>query len=385
MFEALRESIETLVIPPSTAAVAEVARLHSGLTAKLTMALAEVDRSGEYELDGSATMTAWVRTELGWTNQTANRALKTGRRLRDLPVTADGWLAGRLGDGQVEIIVANLTDRRAGLWAEHEAELVPLLEPLDLPFTARSMQDWAAKADAILDEDEPPEAASAEAVLVTTLDGRSYLKGSFDAEHTELIATGLRLADSGDLEEASARRQGQAMVDIFRFYLDHQGDKLGKRHRPHLNVVVTHDALHDQQPGRTLGGVPLPGLVVRKIACDANIHRVITDGASSILDYGRATRTIPAAVYTSLVLRDWGCRFPGCDRPAEWCEGHHIVHWEDGGPTRLSNLALLCSKHHHIIHTKGWQIRLDPTGTVEVTGPNGRRRTSDPPGTAAVA
>jgi hypothetical protein len=55
MFEALRESIETLEIPPQSAAVAEVAQLHSALTARLTMALAELDRRGEYEQDGYAT------------------------------------------------------------------------------------------------------------------------------------------------------------------------------------------------------------------------------------------------------------------------------------------------------------------------------------------
>ena len=76
-----------------------------------------------------------------------------------------------------------------------------------------------------------------------TLDGRGYLKATFDAEGTEIIATGLRLADSGDLDEPSAQRQGQALIDVFRFYLDHQNDKLGKRHRPHLNVVVNHDDL----------------------------------------------------------------------------------------------------------------------------------------------
>ena len=131
--------------------------------------------------------------------------------------------------------------------------------------------------------------------------------------------------------------------------------------------------------------MPLPGLVIRKIACDAAIHRVITDGAGSILDYGRSTAPIPPAVYTSLVLRDWGCRFPGCDRPAEWCQGHHIWHWEDGGPTNLPNLVLLCSKHHHIIHLKGWHLKLQPCGTVEVTDPHGRVRTSDPPGQARAA
>jgi hypothetical protein len=311
--------------------------------------------------------------------------LKAGRRLRDLPATSDAWLSGDLSDGQVEIIVECVTDRRAGLWADHEAEVVPNLVPLDLLSTNRAMQKWASKADAILEEKEPPEEAPAEAMLVKTLDRRGYFKASLDAEHTEVIATGLRLADSGDLDTPVKQRQGQALVDVFRFFLDHQTTKVGGRHRPHLNIVVNHDDLADAKPGRTLGGVPLPGSTVRKIACDAAIHRVITDGAGSILDYGRSTRTIPPAVYTSLVLRDWGCRFPGCDRPTEWCQGHHIWHWEDGGPTNLPNLVLLCSKHHHIIHLKGWHLKLAPDHTVEVTNPNGRHRTSDPPGHARAA
>lgn len=381
----LTESIDSLLIAPHADAVVEVAQQHSTLTAKLAVALAELDRRGEFTYEGYASMTAWCRDKLGWTNQTANRILKTGRRLLDLPATRDAWISRGLSDGQVEIIVACVTDRRAPLWAEHEADVVPLLARLDVVQTNRAMQDWATKADAVVDEKEPREEPPAEAMLVKTLDGKGYLKASLDAEHTELAATALRLADSGDLDEPSATRQGQALVDIFRFYLDHQGEKLGKRHRPHLNVVVDEQDLRNGEPGRTLGGVPLPGATIRKIGCDANIHRVITDGLGSILDYGRSTRTIPPAVYTSLVLRDWGCRFPGCDRPAEWCEGHHVLHWEDGGPTNLANLVLFCSKHHHVVHLRGWHVRLDPTGTIEVTDPTGRHRTSDPPGRAAAA
>jgi len=379
MFEELRTSIQRLDIPPCSAAVIEVAQLHSVLGAKVTMALADLDRRGEWEVDGSASMTAWMRSRLDVTNHQANRILKTGRRLRDLPATTAAWLAGDLSDGQVEIIVANVTDRRTGLWVDHEGDLIPTLIGLDVVQTARAMQEWALRADAVLDEDGPPGEPVAEVQLVQTLDGHGYLKGSFDAESTEVISTGLRLAEVDDRDVTHAQRRGQAMVDVFRHFLDHQTDKLGKRHRPHVNVVIDEEALRDEAPGRTIHGTPLPGLVLRKIACDANIHRVITGGRSSILDYGRATRTIPPAVYTSLLLRDFGCRFPGCDRPGEWCEGHHIRHWEDGGCTDLSNLVLLCSKHHHRVHMKGWHIKLRPDGALEVTQPDGTTRTSDPP------
>lgn len=383
MFEDLAEAIESLVIPPTGEALAEVLRLHQRLGAKATMATAAFDTSGSWALDGSASMTAWMRVHVQLTNIQANQILKRARRVRGLPATAAAWVDGRLSDGQIEIIVANVIDRRASLFADHEPELVPLLEALDVVDTHRAMRDWAERADAVIDPPEPPAPAPHELHLAQTLDGRGYLNGSFDTEGIEVIATGLRLAETPDLSgedpRTYAQRQGQAMVDVFRFYLDHQGAKLGKRHRPHVNVVIDHQDLLDRGPGRTLGGLALDAATMRRLACDANVHRVITDGASSILDYGRATRTIPPAVYTSLVLRDMGCRFPGCDRKAEWCEGHHIHHWEAGGATSLANLVLLCSKHHHLIHQKAWHIKLRPDGTVEVTDPDGLTRTSDPP------
>ena len=126
----LTEAIDTLVVAPHADAVIEVAQQYSTLPAKLALALAELDRRREFDYEGYASMTAWCRDKLGWTNQAANRLLKTGRRLLDLPVTRDAWAARDLTDGQVEIIVACVTDRRAGLWAEHEAEVVPLLGPV---------------------------------------------------------------------------------------------------------------------------------------------------------------------------------------------------------------------------------------------------------------
>jgi 5-methylcytosine-specific restriction endonuclease McrA len=76
------------------------------------------------------------------------------------------------------------------------------------------------------------------------------------------------------------------------------------------------------------------------------------------LSVGRATRTIPAPIRTALHLRDQGCRFPGCDRPPAWTDGHHIIHWSDGGSTELENLVSLCRRHHRAVHEQGWRIRI---------------------------
>ena len=53
-------------------------------------------------------------------------------------------------------------------------------------------------------------------------------------------------------------------------------------------------------------------------------------------------RTITRAQRNALIVRDGGCFFPGCDRPPSWCDGHHVIHWLNHGPSELWNLTLLC-------------------------------------------
>ena len=108
-------------------------------------------------------------------------------------------------------------------------------------------------------------------------------------------------------------------------------------------------------------------------------------GNGQVLDLGRTNRTVSPAQRKALIVRDGGCIFPGCDRPASWCDAHHIIHWLDSGPTDLWNLCLLCSAHHHIVHDGGWRLRhLDPlseqgtgNGRIGFTDPQGRNHEPD--------
>ncbi len=165
-----------------------------------------------------------------------------------------------------------------------------------------------------------------------------------------------------------------------RFFLDHQHDRPAGRHRPHLNVVVNLDDL--QSPpghGTTVEGTPVAASSLAQLLCDSALHRVVLAGRSTILDYGTATRTIPAPLWNALIVRDRHCRFPGCDRPPAWCEGHHVVPVTDQGGTALDDLVLLCSRHHHRLHHPGWHAKLRPDATFTVTDPTGRVHTTDPP------
>lgn len=134
---------------------------------------------------------------------------------------------------------------------------------------------------------------------------------------------------------------------------------------PRIAVTVAFDQL--QQAVQSQSGVGLLDMgdalsagAVRRMACDADILPMVLGSKSQILDVGRLHRLVPLALWLVLVARDRRCAFPGCTRPPVACDAHHIEHWADGGVTSLSNLVLLCRRHHTIVHTTPWEVRLDP-------------------------
>ena len=86
------------------------------------------------------------------------------------------------------------------------------------------------------------------------------------------------------------------------------------------------------------------------------------DADGRVLEVGARTRTIPPALRRALQHRDQGCRFPGCG--SRFTQGHHIKHWANGGPTDVGNAALLCGRHHTIVHQRGWTATVTATGVT---------------------
>src|SRR5439155_24242185 len=107
----------------------------------------------------------------------------------------------------------------------------------------------------------------------------------------------------------------------------------------------------------------------QRLACDASRVVMREDPEGWLVEIGSRTRTIPAALRRALHNRDRGCRFAGCG--VRIAEGHHIHHWARGGPTTLSNLAMLCRRHHRAVHEEGYQIERDANGTLKFRRPNG--------------
>ncbi len=377
-----RGAIEELDVPVDGAALKQVCKLADRLSAKISEAVGEFDAAELWDLDGATSMTAWLRHEANQSSRDASRHTKTGRRLRACPATRSAWTDGSISSGQVQAVVANVSDRHVGLWPDHEAAVVPTFEDLSTPDTAGAMVEWRRRADVELGDPDKPDEPRRSLHVSKTMDARRELSGHLDPEAGEVVTAAMRLASTADAEGESrtpAHKRADALVDVCRWFLDHQHGHHAGRHRPHVNVRIDLPELEGRGQARLLDGTVLDPTTTGRLLCDAGIHRYLTDGASTVLDYGTATRTISPALWNALMLRDGGCTWPGCDRSAEWCEAHHLTFWQHGGPTSLDNLAGFCSRHHHKAHQPGWHAKRLGDGTIEITTPDGRTLTRPPP------
>jgi hypothetical protein len=382
---ALAGAVEDLVLVPVGEDIDQALWLRDRLGSKIGEALRDFDAGGGWGVDGSLSLSSWLAAHGRLSRRDAHWEATVAVRLARLPVTAQAWADGTLSSGQVTAIVANVSSKRAPLYASHEADMTPVLAELSVADVATIMRNWALHAEASEDGPEGRERAS-ELRLSPTLDGRRVLGGHLGAEDAAVVEAALASAlapPPGPGEgppPAMAERQAEALVDVCRWYLAHgEQSSTGPRSRPQVSVIVDISDLAGDGPGHLADGTAVSASTVLRLACDCVLHRVVMAGRSTILDYGSAVRTISPALWAALVIRDTHCRHPGCDRPPMWSEAHHVKHFSKGGPTCLSNLVMACSRHHHLWHDQGWHLELSADATLTVTSPWGLVLTSRPP------
>jgi hypothetical protein len=149
----------------------------------------------------------------------------------------------------------------------------------------------------------------------------------------------------------TTQRRADALGDLARSFLDGSASPVGGGERPHLNVHVDLmslggiGSLHE-----TTDGIVLDPALIDQISCDASVTRIVFGPRSEVLDVGRKTRVVPAALRRAVVARDRHCVAPGCRRSARWCDIHHKIPWTEDGETEIDNLCLLCRYHHTLLH-----------------------------------
>jgi len=181
-----------------------------------------------------------------------------------------------------------------------------------------------------------PEAAAFEAALGSHRDALladwTQLEPGQRPPMPTTIEAFLRLITAGWDAEAAARPHGQRTTVVV-----------------HVDLADTLGVLH--------GGPLLSDADRRYLTCDATCD-VWFQREGQVIGAGRSTRTVGRRLRRVLEHRDRTCVVPGCGA-TRGLHAHHIVHWEHGGPTEVSNLVLLCPYHHRAHHR----------GLITITGP----------------
>lgn len=348
--------------------------------------IAELDSDGSYLADGYTSVSAFLVHRCGMGAGEANRHVFMARSLQHLPLAVKLVDEGRLSLGQLEAL-AHARARHPDEYAQAEAGLCEVIEGVRLADTRRAVDYWCRAFDEPDDPTTDPEPSKV--FLSELMDGRGRLDGDLDADTYQALKTALdalmaetvRDTPKADLAPAPQRR-GEALGELARRYLDSPDPAADHGNRPHVAVVIDWETLTGARPGgiaEYLDGPLISAETAKRLACDANVCRVLTGPNSEILDLGRTKRTVTPAQWKALRLRDRHCQFPGCYRPPSWCDAHHIEHWTaQDGPTDLHNLCLLCRFHHGLVHEGGWTLTGTP-GHLTFTRPNGTPLAHAPP------
>jgi len=233
-------------------------------------------------------------------------------------------------------------------------------------------------------------------------DGMVVIKGRLEPEVGALVMQGLAAARESLYQRARQRaraatgfgnvseetppvsqQQADALALLAETALHHGLDPGAPGERYQVVVHVDAKVLADpDHPGQSVleGGTHVSAETSQRLACDASRVVMRHDDEGRLVEIGARTRTIPPALRRALHHRDQGCRFPGCG--LRFTQGHHLRHWAHGGPTTLSNLALLCRRHHRAVHEEGYQVARLPDGALQFRRPDGRPLPDVPPSAA---
>jgi hypothetical protein len=327
----------------------------------------------EYDAQGFTSPIHWIRLNCHMAGGAAADRVAVGEQLAAVPTSVATMAEGEIGFAHLALIA-----RTAAALAES-----PTAKPFDETRLLDKARDFsvgrfrnfchhmrhAADPQGYAAE----EAQGVEARTLSLSSGESgmvWVNGVLDAEGGAVLRTALeplaRRAGKGD-DRKRDRRLADALVELAHHSLDNGLVPQRASQRAHLQVTATLETLLQRAGAQAADlefSLPISAASVERLACDCNVTRVLLGQDSAVIDVGRSSRKVKPATRRALNVRDRGCRWPGCDRPASWSSGHHLVHWSRGGLSDLANLVLLCYRHHWMVHEGKWQVIKTDDGHV---------------------
>ena len=324
--------------------------------------LRRFDQSGEYAAEGALNMVAWLRSRCKLSGGAAAERVTVSRQLENLPQTQKAFASGAIGYQHAALLARSAEKVGAEAVQKEEASLLKAAAMMDPSQFVSVAKDFEYRVDHAAALAEANRAWTRRYLhLSEPTNGLVHLDGMLDAEGGAVVKTALDALmppPHQDDERTAGQRRADALVDLARRPLD--GSKLGSTggQRPHLVITASVETLAGipGAPPATLDGVgPIASEAAQRHACDATVSWLLGK-VEKDQETSHEHRQIPPSIRRALVARDRDCVFNGCHRPANWCDGHHVKWWTRGGETRLENLALVCGRHHRMLHEEGWTI-----------------------------
>ena len=392
---AVEEFLDTdpSVLPPGTVGefVLDVERFVRRAQALHAAAVRVFDARDEADAEGAASTAAWLRDRALLTAREASQVVALARSLDRLPLMAAAFSAGAVTAAHARTLAAHTKRIDPETVAAGEPYLVKCAKEFDAHRFGIVVRRWvAAVAPAEFERDTERRFDARWLTVAETFGGMYAISGMLEPEGGAVVHAALEAlvqANPGDDARSREQQRADALVDLVELARSHDLLSATGGNRPEILVHASVSALTGEAGTAppTLGdGQPLTQRALDRLGCDARFRRLLLDPAGVPLDLGRATRHVPPGLRKHVALRDGGCRYPGCPRAVAYCEAHHAIFWRHGGATSADNLVLLCRYHHHLVHDRGHDLKLQPDATVTVTRPDGRVLTSRPRGPTAV-
>lgn len=381
----------------------EFAVARARLDAAEAATIAEFDQRGAFLADGMVNTRSWLAQYTGIARQVAGGRLLTAKRLRHMPLMNAALADGKVTNGHAVALGRCLRPRTLEAFLRDEAMLVEQATLLEVDDFQQAVARWIELNDE--NGPEPGDDKASELHTSPMLEGRTRVDGELDFEDSaeflselDAIYDELWHADqAADLTDPNkfrtpAQRRAAALIvmagrssaagDRDNDPIDETAPRKRGPRKPQLLVIVDPDALEGNPGGEAHldNGLRVPMTTLERWACDSGVGRVVMKGKSLPLDVGTITYTATDGQRRALEARDRGCVVPGCKRKARWCEAHHVVPWQQGGPTNIKNLVLLCKRHHKMLHAHYINIvNDDHTDQWIVTRPDGSPIHQRPP------
>jgi hypothetical protein len=349
--------------------VQSLERVSHRVSAAQTQLVGQAASSGAAERDGATSTHAWLKAIADVPVAVGKARLALHRSLRARQIADSSFGRGDIGFDAAAAVCAAVE----GLPPAVPAALVETIEEVLVEVAreegTRAVVRRAAEivhrfAPDELERTERDQVEQNRLSLVSCHNGTVAVRGVLDREAGALafailgpLAAPLAAVDGIPDQRTAPNRYADAFVRVLQLAGATSADVRGDR--PHIVVttsLATLQGLVGSPSGHLGTGEPLSGAAARRLACDAFVIPMVLGSKSEPLDVGRGSRTGSQGLHRALEIRDGGCAAPGCDRPAAWCDAHHLIHWADGGETSLENLVLLCARHHGVVHHDGWQI-----------------------------